>query len=225
MPAASAFGALVTQDRPTSRGRSCFVSFLFRRQSAYTADGPRAGVVRLRRFGGRGDGGKRRRFQKRGFPRVWTLEWVQADSAGDQCRWLGVDAPKPHEQGGRQCRRPVPLARWSRKSAPRAGGRTCFVSFLFRRQSAYTAAGPRAGACRLRAGSAGDQCLRRVGHARPPHEQGGGLASFRFCSGGRAHTRQQAHEQGPAACGVFGDGEMGKTEAFPEKGIPKGLDS
>ena len=29
-------------------------------------------------------------------------------------------------------------------------------------------------------------------------------ASFRFCSGGRAHTRRQAHEQGPAACGVFG---------------------
>ena len=98
-------------------------------------------------------GGKRRRFQKRGFPRVWTLEWVRAGSAGGQCLRLGVDAPKPHEQGGRQCRRPVPLARWSRKTAPRAGG---------------------------------------------------GLASFRFCSGGRAHTRRQAHEQGPAACGVFG---------------------
>ena len=147
-------------------------------------------------FWGTGRWGERRRFQKRGFPRVWTLEWVQAGSAGGQCRWLGVDAPKPHErgagsagdqclrlgvdapkpheQGARQCRRPAPLARWSRKTAPRAGG---------------------------------------------------GLASFRFCSGGKAHTRRTAQEQGPAACGVYGDGEMGKTEAFPEKGIPKGLDS
>ena len=99
MPAASAFGALVTQDRPTSRGRSCFVSFLFRRQSAYTADGPRAGAVRLRRFGGRGDGGKRRLFPKKGFSRVWTLERVRAGSAGGQCLWRRIHAPKANEQG------------------------------------------------------------------------------------------------------------------------------
>ena len=52
--AARAFGALVTQARPTSRGRACFVSFPVQRQSAYTADGPRAGAVRLRRFLGTG---------------------------------------------------------------------------------------------------------------------------------------------------------------------------
>ena len=40
-----------THPSPTSRGLGCFVSFLFRRQSAYTADGPRAGAVRLRRSG------------------------------------------------------------------------------------------------------------------------------------------------------------------------------
>ena len=47
-------GAVYTQTRPTSRGRVCCVSFLVRRQDMYTADGPRAGAVRLRRLG---DGG------------------------------------------------------------------------------------------------------------------------------------------------------------------------
>ena len=65
-----------------------------------------------------------------------------------------VDGGRPKSRGrppaGRQCRRPVPSARWSRKTAPRAGG---------------------------------------------------GLASFRFCSGGKAHTRRTAQEQGPSACG------------------------
>ena len=50
-------------------------------------------------FLGTGRWGKRRRFQKRGFPRVWTLERVQAGSAGGQRRWLRIHAPKPHEQG------------------------------------------------------------------------------------------------------------------------------
>ena len=54
MPAASAFGAVYTQTRPMSRGRVCCVSFLVRRQDMYTADGPRAGAVRLRRLGGCG---------------------------------------------------------------------------------------------------------------------------------------------------------------------------
>ena len=38
-----------------SRGRVCCVSFLVRRQDMYTADGPRAGAVRLRRFLGTGE--------------------------------------------------------------------------------------------------------------------------------------------------------------------------
>ena len=48
-------------------------------------------------------------------------------------------------------------------------------------------------------------------------------ASLRFLRGGRGRRRRQAHEQGLAACGVLGDGEAGKDEAGPPKGIPKGL--
>ena len=49
-------------------------------------------------------------------------------------------------------------------------------------------------------------------------------ASFRFCSGGKAHTRQTAHEQGPSACGGWETGAAGETVAVPQKGILKGLD-
>ena len=50
VPGASAFGSELTRPSPTSRGLGRCVSFLFRRQSVHTADGPRAGAVRLRRF-------------------------------------------------------------------------------------------------------------------------------------------------------------------------------
>ena len=66
----------------------------------------------------------------------------------------------PHEQGGRQCRRPAPSARGRRAQAPRVGG---------------------------------------LG------------ALFRSDWGGEASRRRQAHEQGPAACGVFGDGVGERT--------------
>ena len=97
MPAASAFGALVTQVRPTSRERSCFVSVPA--VERIHGDRPTSRGLPPAAFLGTGRWGKRRRFQKRGFPRVWTLEWVQAGSAGGQRRWLRIHAPKPHEQG------------------------------------------------------------------------------------------------------------------------------
>ncbi len=49
MPAASAFGPMETRVRPTSRGRARCVSFRMGRRWEQTADGPRAGAVRLRR--------------------------------------------------------------------------------------------------------------------------------------------------------------------------------
>ena len=49
MPAASAFGPMKTRVRPTSRGRARCVSFRMGRRWEQTADGPRAGAVRLRR--------------------------------------------------------------------------------------------------------------------------------------------------------------------------------
>ena len=118
MPAASAFGALVTQDRPTSRERSCFVSFLFRRQSAYTAAGPRAGACRLRRFWGRGDG------ENGGVSR-------KGDSQGSGllsgCR---PAVPAASAFGG-VFTRPSPTSR----------GRVCCVSVRMRRPCGQTAAG------------------------------------------------------------------------------------
>ena len=49
-------------------------------------------------------------------------------------------------------------------------------------------------------------------------------AAFRFYSGDRAYTRRTAHEQGPSACGVLGDGETDAMEVVFQKGILKGLD-
>ena len=46
-------------------------------------------------------------------------------------------------------------------------------------------------------------------------------ASFRFCSGGKAHTRQTAHEQGPSACGGWETGAAGETVAVPKKGFSR----
>ena len=63
--AASAVGGVFTRPSPTSRGLGCFVSFLFRRQNAYTADGPRAGAVCLRRLERRDGGGMRLRREGR----------------------------------------------------------------------------------------------------------------------------------------------------------------
>ncbi len=115
-----------------------------------------------------------------------------------------------HEQGGGsvagQCLRlgfthPSPMSR----------GLGCFVSFLFRRQSAYTADGPRAG---------GRQCRRTVPsariHAPKPHEQG--AWALRFVSvpaterthGGRPTSRGRP----PAAVGGRETGENGRW--FPK---------
>ena len=52
MPPASAFGSVFTHPSPTSRGLGCCVSFLTGRWCGQTANGPRAGAVRLRRFFG-----------------------------------------------------------------------------------------------------------------------------------------------------------------------------
>ena len=75
-----------TRPSPTSRGLGRFVSFLFRRQSAYTADGPRAGAVRLRRSGdgrrGKTDDGSPKPPQA-ASPCSWT------------CRRLPVSPPQP----------------------------------------------------------------------------------------------------------------------------------
>ena len=54
VPPASAVGSVQTQTRPTSRGLVCCVSFRMKRSCGQTADGPRAGAVRLRRFLGTG---------------------------------------------------------------------------------------------------------------------------------------------------------------------------
>ena len=58
----------------------------------------------------------------------------------------------------------------------------------------------------------GRRCRQPVPSARwlrkPAPRAGGGLASFRFLFSDRTHTRRQAHEQGPAACGVGEDEEM-----------------
>ena len=121
VPATSAFGSELTRPSPTSRGPgSAGGQRLWRVGHARPPHEQGAVLLRFvsvpavkRIHGGRpksrglppaafmgtGRWGKRRRFQKRGFPRVWTLEWVQAGSAGGQRRWLRIHAPKPHEQG------------------------------------------------------------------------------------------------------------------------------
>ena len=80
--------------------------------------------------------------------------------------------------GSRQCRRPVPSARSRRRPAPSSGGGSAAFRSEWERSRVQTAAGPRAGACRLRAGSAGGQCLRRRIHAPKPHEQGAWVLRF-----------------------------------------------
>ena len=45
-----------------------------------------------------------------------------------------------------------------------------------------------------------------------------GLGCFvSFLSGGRARTRRTAHEQGPSACGVLGDGRRGDERRSPKR--------
>ena len=173
-----------THPSPTSRGLGCFVSFLFRRQRRIHGGRPTSrGRPPCGGFGG-WETGRWGRLPPKGFSRVWTLERVRAGSAGGQCLRLGFTHPSPMSRG-----------------------LGCFVSFLFRRQSAYTADGPRAG---------GRQCRRPVPlapYSRAQAPRAGGLgASFRFCSGGRAHTRRTAHVQGPSACGGRGTGDGGKTD-------------
>ena len=118
-----------------------------------------------------------------------------------------------------------------------------FVSV--RRQSAYTADGPRAGACRLRRfggqetgenvgrspkrDSQGSGPLSGCGPAVPAASAAGdvfthpsptsrGLGCFvSFLSGGRARTRRTADEQGPSACGVLGDGRRGDERRSPKR--------
>ena len=117
-----------------------------------------------------------------------------AGGAGSQCLRLRVHAPKPHEQGGRQCRQPVPLAPCSRTQAPRAGGlgasfRFCSGSSAHTRRTAQEQgpsacggwereAAPLAVYSRTQAPrEGGRRCrqpvpLARI-HAPKPHEQGG----------------------------------------------------
>ena len=58
--------------------------------------------------------------------------------------------------------------------------------------------------------------------SRAQAPRAGGLgAAFRFCSGGRAHTRRTAHEQGPSACGSFGGWETGRWGRLPPKGFSR----
>ena len=77
----------------------------------------------------------------------------------------------------------------------------CCVSFRMGRGRALTAAGPRGRQCRRPAPLA--LCSR----AQAPRAGGLG-AAFRFGWGGGGSRRRQAHEQGPAACGAFGDAAL-----------------
>ena len=172
---------MYTHPSPTSRGLGCFVSFLMGRTCVQTAASPRAGTCRLRRLGRQGDGGH-------GGPAVPAASSLRRH----------VHAPKPHEQGAWVLRfvsdgadvRADGGKSTSRDLPPAAVGETG------RRRSRG-------------AGSAGGQCLRRVGHASPPHEQGADL--LRFVSvpaverihGGRPTSRGRP----PAA--VFGTGDGG----------------
>ena len=114
-------------------------------------------------------------------------------SAASQRLRLRIHAPKPHAQGGRRCRQPVPLARIHAPKPHEQGGRRC-------RQPVPLA-----------------PC------SRTQAPRAGGLgASFRFCSGSSAHTRRTAQEQGPSACGGFGrTGRWGNGVRFPAFSSPK----
>src|SRR5699024_8487096 len=55
----------------------------------------------------------------------------------------------------------------------------------------------------------------------PAPRAGGGRSAFRFGWGGEASRRRQAHEQGPAACGVLGTGLREDGRRFPKKGFSR----
>ena len=177
------------------------------------SDGAEAGVD-----GGFGDGrrGKRGCFPKR-------------DSQGSgPLSGCGQSPPC------RQCRRPVPLAAYSRAQAPRAGG--LGASFLFRRQNAYTADGPRAGAVCLR------RLERRDGGGMRLRREGRKVGILRARKGGKrgkvgldrrpapnVRREKWGNETYPAtpspgAPGKFPDGQNAPTPCFfrdtPKYGAP-----
>ena len=104
-----------------------------------------------------------------------------------------------HEQGPVACGAAVPPARAfgavQTRPCPTSRGHGRFVSFRMGRFVYATAAGPRAGACRLRGGSAASQSLRRRADAPMPHEQGAWALRFVpngavcVCDGGRPTSR------------------------------------
>ena len=122
---------------------------------------------------------------------------VRAD--GDRPMSRGAAVPPARAFGAVQTR-PCPTSR----------GHGRFVSFRMGRFVYATAAGPRAGACRLRGGSAASQSLRRRADVPMPHEQGAWALRFVpngtvcVCDGGRPTSRGLP----PAA--VFGGDVGGK---------------
>ena len=153
-----------TRPSPTSRGLGRFVSFLFRRQSAYTADGPRAGAVRLRRSG---DG--RRGKTDDGSPKP--------PQAASPCSWACRRLLPPPPQPTRTAAHPPPCS-WggcastrSRRHcqpalpAPLLVGRVCVYTEP-KALSAGTAGPPARGAGVRLHGAEGAGCR----HRRPPAE-------------------------------------------------------
>ena len=230
MSAASAFGAWVTQVRPTSRGRTCFVSFLSGGRARTRRTAPEQGPSACGVFGGRETGENGRCFPKR-------------DSQGS--------GPLSGCGQSRQCRRPVPLARIRRTPAPRAGGG--LASFRFcpaaervhgrrptsrgRPPAAFWGDGRRGenGRCFPKRDSQGSgplsgcgqspQCRRPVPLARirrtSAPRAGGGLASFRFCPAAERIHGGRPTSRGRPPAAFWGTGDGGKRTLLPKKGFSR----
>ena len=133
VPADSAFGEGVTPVCPTSRGQTGCGAFRLRRARGQTAAGSRAGACRLRRFWGDGA------FSPR-------------DSGWERYVYLTRRAAVPADSAVGEGVTPV---------CPTSRGQTGCGAFRLRRARGQTAAGSRAGACRLR--RVGRRCLAPVG--------------------------------------------------------------
>ena len=113
------------------------------------------------------------------------------------------------------------------QARPTSRGRACFVSVLMGQRCGQTATGPRAGACRLRGGSAAGQSLWRRADAPMPHEQG--AWALRFGSDGAAvradGDRPMSRGLSPAAVFWGGAGRERKWTADmlrrPKRIIPQ----